>query len=205
MNRINKKIRISGIVQSVGFRPKVYSYAIKNNIVGYVKNMGSSVYIEAEGNDSNIQSFLNDIIINSPKNAQITNIETEDGEICGFSSFTIEESVRERGDIFISPDIAMCDNCKKEFLDKENKRFEYAFINCTDCGPRFSIINNIPYDRKNTTMKEFQMCKNCEKEYFDPTFRRYHAEPTCCPVCGPSLFFKDKENEIGRASCRERV
>ena len=194
MNRINKKIRIYGIVQSVGFRPTVYSYAIKNNIVGYVRNMGSSVYIEAEGDPKDIQNFVNSITTNPPKKSQIINIETEDGEIKNYISFTIKESVSERGDIFISPDIAMCESCKKEFFDKENKRFEYAFINCTDCGPRFSIISNIPYDRKNTTMKEFQMCKNCEEEYLDPENRRYHAEPTCCPVCGPSLFFKDKEN-----------
>ncbi|MBQ0105122.1 MAG: carbamoyltransferase HypF [Armatimonadetes bacterium] len=196
-------IKIYGIVQAVGFRPMVYFYAVKNNIRGFVRNMGSFVFVHGEGTEENLNKFTEDIKNNPPKNASITEFYTEKTEFLGYTDFQIRESKDEKGNIFISPDLAVCNNCRNEFSDINNPRYEYPFINCTDCGPRFSIINDVPYDRKNTAMAEFDMCESCADEYNNPLDRRYHAEPTCCPVCGPKLFFHGKWEKLNRENPAE--
>lgn len=195
------KIKISGTVQAVGFRPAVYSYAKKHNILGNVKNMGSFVCVHAQGTGKNIYNFLNEIKNNPPKNARIVSIETEECDPENYTEFAIIPSQSTKGNIFISPDLAMCQNCRNEFFSAEDRRSEYAFINCTDCGPRFSIIKGVPYDRAKTTMEEFEMCPECKKEYTDPCDRRYHAEPVCCFTCGPKLSFNGNTDNPVKKAC----
>lgn len=182
------KLKIKGIIQGVGFRPFVYSLALKNNLKGYVLNDTEGVLIEVEGKERDIENFLKEIEKSAPPLSKIEEIEKEYLPLSHFISFVIRES-KESKERFtlISPDICICEDCLRELFDRKDRRYLYPFINCTNCGPRFTIIKDIPYDRKNTTMADFKMCKICEKEYQDPENRRFHAEPTACPVCGPQI------------------
>lgn len=199
---IYRNIKIYGTVQSVGFRPAVYSYAKKHNVLGSVRNMGSYVSVKCAADKVNFDRFLYDVINNPPKNANIAKYEITEGSSENFTDFIIEESQNDSGSIYISPDIAMCENCLKEFNSINDRRYGYAFINCTDCGPRWTITDNIPYDRANTSMKEFYMCSDCEKEYKDPSDRRYHAEPVCCEKCGPIIEFNGNSENALQNFCR---
>ena len=197
------KYLINGIVQGVGFRPTVYKIATSLNLKGYVQNLSDGVIIEIEG--KNIDNFLSALKNNLPPLARIDTIEKEILGFIGYKNFEIIESKNTTKTTSISPDIAICDDCLKEMFDKNNKRYLFPFINCTNCGPRWTIIENIPYDRKNTSMKKFKMCKACEKEYTDPLNRRYHAEPTCCYECGPKLSVMSRiENGEWRIENEER-
>ncbi len=190
------KIHITGAVQGVGFRPFVYNLAKRLNLNGYVTNDTHGVIIEIEGKEKNINQFLISLQTEKPPLAHIFSQEIEELPLKEFKDFEIKKSKSKgKKEVFILPDISTCEECLKEMNDPQNRRYRYPFINCTNCGPRFTIIEKLPYDRPNTTMKKFKMCPQCEKEYKDPQDRRFHAQPNACPVCGPhiSLFTSDKE------------
>ncbi len=196
---MHAEIKVSGIVQGVGFRPFIYRTAVKNGLVGYVRNRGDAVVeIVVEGNKDNIAQFLKDLEKEKPPLAQIFNLTTNYGEDEGaFKKFTIIESSGEAelsGSV-VPPDVSICDDCLRELREPENRRFNYFFITCTNCGPRYTIIRELPYDRSNTTMQDFQMCNFCSREYRDPSNRRFHAQTVACPRCGPKAYLASKHGE----------
>ena len=189
----NIRIEIRGKVQGVGFRPFIFRQAKKYNLNGYVVNTTAGVLIEIAGNDNLIDNFLKSIQKDKPKLAEINNFKVTDIKSSVFSSFNIRNSIRTNtGPASILPDIASCPECVSEIFDPENRRYHYPFTNCTNCGPRYSIIESLPYDRENTTMNIFEMCSQCREEYENPNDRRFHAQPIACPVCGPHLILLDK-------------
>ncbi|WP_297440372.1 carbamoyltransferase HypF [Sulfurimonas sp.] len=183
------KIEIRGIVQGVGFRPFIYKLASKHRLSGFIFNNGSGVVIEVEGRSVAIELFLEDVTLLSPPLSRIDFIGKEKIDSQGSISFEIRESVSNgmSTSIMLPADLSLCKECLEEFNDPQNRRYEYPFINCTNCGPRYTIIKNLPYDRKNTSMNKFVMCKECKEEYNNPNNRRYHAEPISCYKCGPKL------------------
>jgi hydrogenase maturation protein HypF len=185
------RIRINGIVQGVGFRPFVYNLAHKLEIKGYVLNSNEGVEIAAEGNEENLKGFISKLQEDTPPAALIDRFEVHSFPDNGFTAFEIRRSLNEEGKTFISPDLAVCPDCIREMNDPDDKRYEYPFINCTNCGPRYSIIENTPYDRPATSMADFELCDFCRSEYEDPADRRFHAQPVACPLCGPELSFLD--------------
>ena len=193
---IAKKIVVKGIVQGVGFRPFIYKNATKNNLKGFVNNTSKGVFVEVEGYEEDITSFIKEIREKPPVLSKITDIKIIDKEIEGYTDFKIIESVEEEEAItLLSPDIATCDDCLADISDVNNRRYRYPFTNCTNCGPRFSITKKVPYDRGNTTMDVFQMCSECREEYTEPLNRRFHAQPNGCSKCGPRVFICDKEGQ----------
>jgi Hydrogenase maturation factor len=187
------KISVRGIVQGVGFRPFVYQLAFKHGLKGWVCNTSGDVKIEVEGLDDSLQLFLEQLKTEAPPLALIEEINHLYLPPDGYQRFEIRESKPEKGKYQrISPDIATCPLCLKEILDKNDRRYRYPFTNCTNCGPRFTIIKDIPYDRPETTMRTFRMCPECQTEYDDPVDRRFHAQPNCCPTCGPQLEITDQ-------------
>ncbi len=186
-------IRVFGIVQGVGFRPTVSRHAEKNHIRGSVCNMGPYVEIWAQGQKENLENFCRDIKERPPERAVILKMDVEEQEKAPvFDTFSIIESGKIQGDIFVSPDIAICEKCKEEMYDKNNRRYLHPFINCTCCGPRLTILDAMPYDRERTSMAEFPMCETCEWEYTHPETRRYDAQPVCCNDCGPQVYLLDE-------------
>lgn len=181
-------ITVRGAVQGVGFRPFIYRLATEMALKGYVLNSPSGVSIELEGEKSLLDDFLLRLEKEKPSRAIITSLEFSFLDPIGFEKFEIKES-KQGGEIYtlILPDIAVCSDCLAEMFDPKDRRYLYPFINCTNCGPRFSIIESLPYDRPNTSMKIFQMCEDCRKEYGNPLDRRFHAQPIACPVCGPHI------------------
>ncbi len=178
----------SGIVQGVGFRPFIWRIATRNGLTGFVKNTSDGVTVEVEGNNASVDRFLRAAREELPPLADITGLVTEIVPHAGESDFTIITSERTGPSaVHITPDIATCDACRGELLDAADRRYRYPFINCTDCGPRLTIIGDIPYDRRNTSMSVFGLCPECRREYEDPADRRFHAEPNACPACGPRL------------------
>ncbi|MBV5348056.1 carbamoyltransferase HypF, partial [bacterium] len=184
-------ITVRGIVQGVGFRPFVYREAKTHRLKGFVINTADGVVIEAEGLE--YEAFINALRENLPKHARIDSMEIVESESCGYTDFEIRESTLGVGSVAIPLDTALCRACEAEMDDPSNRRYRYPFINCTDCGPRYTIIQIPPYDRVRTSMKHFTMCDACHTEYTDPTSRRYHAEPISCPDCGPKLTFLDNK------------
>ena len=188
-----KQILVEGIVQGVGFRPFVYRIATEASLNGYVRNLGNVVEIILQGSHQDMEEFLFNLQNKLPPIAKINNIETrdlkeEDEKYDNYSDFVIRESADDfAGTSVIPPDVAICDNCLEEINDPQNRRYKYPFNACTDCGPRFTVIEKVPYDRDNTTMEDFPLCDECEIEYTNPLDRRYHAEAACCEDCGPSL------------------
>ena len=180
-------------MQGVGFRPFVYRIATEASLNGYVRNLGNVVEIIVQGSHQNMEEFLFNLQNKLPPIAKINNIETrdlkeEDEKFSSYTDFTIKESADDfAGTSVIPPDVAICDNCLEEINDPQNRRYKYPFNACTDCGPRFTVIEKVPYDRDNTTMEDFPLCDECEIEYTNPLDRRYHAEAACCEDCGPSL------------------
>jgi len=186
------QIWITGIVQGVGFRPFIYNLAQKYELKGYVLNNTSGVNIEVEGEPSTIEEFIQKVKTEPPPQAVIFEINSQNIEPLGYEDFTIRKSDdREEKFVPISPEIATCKDCLKELFDPSDHRYRYSFINCTNCGPRFTIVKDIPYDRKFTTMAPFIMCEKCQREYDDPGDRRFHAQPNACPKCGPQLSLLD--------------
>ena len=186
---IRYSLKIKGVVQGVGFRPYVFKLAKSLSLRGYVRNTSEGVYAEIEGEDAACDEFINELQCHPPALAQIKTIHVEKQPLRGDRDFSIIASSYGERNTLISPDIGICAACAAEIADKSNRRYRYAFTNCTDCGPRFTIICDIPYDRKNTTMSEFIQCPDCRREFEDPFDRRFHAQPNACPVCGPKLFF----------------
>lgn len=187
------QILVRGIVQGVGFRPYVFSLARRRALRGHVFNNPIGVLIDVEGESNSIERFIKEIASNPPPLSLIESIErTKELDPAYFSDFRILESTS-NGEKFtpISADIATCGDCLEELFEPQNRRYRYPFINCTNCGPRFTIIEGIPYDRAETTMRDFVMCEACRAEYVNPLDRRFHAEPTACAACGPQLFLCD--------------
>lgn len=194
---VRRFIIIKGIVQGVGFRPFIYKIALENNLYGSVYNTSNGVYIDVEGKKKDIDIFIKDIGKKAPVLSKIEDIYVEGRNFIGYKGFGIIDSKDEDGITLISPDIGICEDCIDDIKNSiENRRYNYPFANCTNCGPRFSIIKRIPYDRKFTTMNEFNMCDDCKAEYENPLDRRFHAEPTCCKKCGPDISLLNKNGEI---------
>ncbi len=182
------RVKIKGIVQGIGFRPFIYRLAHSHNLTGFVRNTSNGVEIEIQGTDNALKKFIKNIPEKKPSASIIYEIQTRKIAIRKKeTNFTIKQSRIARGFTQISPDIATCNDCLKEFFNPKDRRYRFPFINCTNCGPRYSIILNTPYDRKRTSMKEFRMCAQCKKEFEDVADRRFHAQPDCCSVCGPEF------------------
>jgi hydrogenase maturation protein HypF len=182
------KIKASGIVQGVGFRPFVFNLAIRCNLTGWVKNTSSGVEIEIDGSPQALQQFAQSLRADLPPLARIDQMTTEERPPVGYTHFEILSSSSLSGEFQpVPPDIAVCPDCRRELFDSGNRRYRYPFINCTNCGPRFSIIRDTPYDRPFTSMSGFPMCPECAQEYDNPRDRRFHAQPIACPVCGPQI------------------
>jgi hydrogenase maturation protein HypF len=189
-SKVRNKIHVRGIVQGVGFRPFVYNLARLHGLTGFVFNSSSGVQIEIEGDHAAIRTFLKDLESDPPQLAKIESLTISEIAAVGDIVFRILDSREEAGEFaLVSPDAGTCDACWREFGDPFNRRFGYPFTNCTHCGPRYTIIQDIPYDRAKTTMSGFTMCPACQVEYEDPGDRRFHAQPNACAVCGPSLCF----------------
>jgi hydrogenase maturation protein HypF len=194
-----KKIKVHGVVQGVGFRPVVYRLAVQNHLGGFVFNTTADVTIVVEGLPSNVEAFIDNLEKSAPPQSRIESMSVEDAPVSGLTEFTIEASRSEDNEYqLISPDIATCPQCLNEILDPSDRRYQYPFTNCTNCGPRFTIIEGMPYDRSGTTMRKFTMCEQCQREYNDVYDRRFHAQPNACPVCGPVLSLTDSSgNTLG--------
>ncbi|MBN1350434.1 carbamoyltransferase HypF [candidate division KSB1 bacterium] len=191
------KATIRGIVQGIGFRPYIYNLAREKNLCGYILNTSQGVEIEVEGAAAQIDSFFNAVENNPPPLAHIASIEKTTLPPARYREFNIKESVVQSGrNTLIAPDVCVCDACLREMWDPSNRRYRYPFINCTNCGPRYTIIEDVPYDRPFTSMKSFQMCEQCLQEYHDPANRRFHAQPNACPVCGPQVMLFDARRNL---------
>ena len=194
-----KRLRylFAGIVQGVGFRPFIYRLAVRHGLAGFVQNRPDGVLAEVEGTQSAIDSFFSSVTQELPPLANLTSVACSEITVAGDAKFQITVSENEgQGDVHIAPDSAVCTDCLKELFDPANRRFRYPFINCTNCGPRLTIINDIPYDRIHTSMACFHLCPECRREYENPANRRFHAEPNACSVCGPKLELRDAEGKI---------
>ncbi len=195
--RIRTAVRVEGIVQGVGFRPFVYSLATGLGLGGLVGNDSDGVFAEVEGPPAAVETFLRTLARDAPPLARIERITTTAMRPHGTASFSIapSEPGRQRRTL-VSADTATCADCLAELADPADRRFGYPFINCTNCGPRFTIVRDVPYDRPLTTMAGFAMCDRCAAEYHDPADRRFHAQPTCCPACGPALSLLDPAGAV---------
>jgi hydrogenase maturation protein HypF len=191
------RIEIKGIVQGVGFRPFIYNLARRCHLFGYVLNDTNGVEIKAEGKKSDLDKFLFQIKRSSPPQSRIEQIKVKKVPFRGYQKFVIKESEeKDKKTVLVSPDLATCDDCLDELFDPQDRRFGYPFLNCTNCGPRLTIIQDIPYDRDKTTMAVFKMCPHCNREYHNPENRRFHAQPNACPVCGPKLTLMDNKKNV---------
>jgi len=195
---IKRRVRIfyQGAVQGVGFRPHLYRLAKVYHLTGWVNNDPAGVTVEVEGEKKNLELFFQESISRPPVLARIKKVSKTELPKAGFKHFVIRKS--SRSDVVstqVSADAATCPDCRRELFDRNDRRYRYPFINCTNCGPRFTIIERIPYDRPFTTMKIFKMCPNCQAEYDDPANRRFHAQPNACPVCGPKLSLLDRQGK----------
>lgn len=196
MARERIRLLIKGVVQGVGFRPFIYQLANRHNLAGFVLNSGEGVVVEAEGELKDLERFRHALKPEAPPRASIESISPRIMHVQGDSDFVIKASVAQPDEFqLVSPDIATCDDCASEVFDPADRRFRYPFTNCTNCGPRFTIIEDMPYDRPQTTMSKFAMCPDCRAEYEDPNNRRFHAQPNACPVCGPQLTFIKNSGE----------
>jgi hydrogenase maturation protein HypF len=194
-------ISVRGIVQGVGFRPFVYGLAVKHNLKGWVYNTSEDVKIEVEGAAEALEQFERELETKAPPLAHIENVTIEHHPPIGYKNFEIRHSQAQQGKYqLISPDVATCQACLGELLNPEDRRYRYPFTNCTNCGPRFTIIEDMPYDRPKTTMRYFQMCSQCQAEYDNPLDRRFHAQPNACPKCGPQVKLVDNQGNLVTAS-----
>ncbi|HZE66314.1 MAG TPA: carbamoyltransferase HypF [Sporichthyaceae bacterium] len=199
--RVRVRVRVTGIVQGVGFRPFVHGLAGSLGLAGQVGNDSSGVLLEAEGDQASVRKFLSELVEHPPALAVVERVETTEipvtGAVGGPAAFRImASSAGGQRDTLISPDTATCADCLAELFDPADRRYRYPFLNCTNCGPRFTIVTGVPYDRAATTMAGFPMCPSCATEYHDPADRRFHAQPVCCPTCGPTLRLVGAEPEV---------
>ncbi|MCX6911563.1 MAG: Sua5/YciO/YrdC/YwlC family protein, partial [Verrucomicrobia bacterium] len=191
------KITVRGAVQGVGFRPFIYRLATGAGLAGWVNNSPQGVFIEVEGPRPALEAFLLRLEAERPPRSSIQSLEASWLDPVGYTSFTIRASDADGArTALVLPDIATCPDCLAEILDPHNRRHGYPFTNCTNCGPRFSIIESLPYDRANTSMKRFIMCPQCQAEYDNPLDRRFHAQPNACPACGPQLELWDSNGKL---------
>jgi hydrogenase maturation protein HypF len=196
---VNRRLRITvrGLVQGVGFRPFVYTTAAAAGLTGSVRNDSAGAIIEVEGDGSAVDEFMTRLQREPPPLAMIEDLSTQDIPLVGGTGFEIADTSRSGGGrTLASPDVAMCTACASELRDPDDRRYRHAFVNCTNCGPRFTIIAALPYDRATTTMARFPMCPECAREYTDPTDRRFHAQPVCCPNCGPTLRYRAHDGQL---------
>jgi hydrogenase maturation protein HypF len=194
-------IRVRGVVQGVGFRPFVYRLAQANTLAGWVLNGEQGVEIHLEGSEERLHDFISELKSSPPQAAQIAEIQIEDAQPEGLGEFTIRESMHlARPTAGISPDLPVCDGCLTELFDPSDHRYLYPYINCTNCGPRYTVILGLPYDRPNTTMKDWQLAEGeyCSREYHDPLNRRFHAQPVACASCGPGFYLREGSLETAR-------
>ena len=200
-------IEVHGIVQGVGFRPFIYKIARRHLINGWVLNATAGVFIHAEGESKDIDDFVMEISDNAPAASRVDEILMKEVPLEDFESFTIRYSDEAEAEAttLVSPDLATCDECAAELFDPANRRYHYPFINCTNCGPRFTIINKLPYDRKYTSMAAFPMCEQCATEYADPEDSRFHAQPDACFECGPHLIWRTVDHNANAQEDLERV
>src|SRR5215510_6705079 len=193
-------IRVRGVVQGVGFRPFVYRLAQANTLAGWVLNGEDGVEIHLEGAEQSLDAFVHALRTEAPPAATITEIKVASTKPVGLEDFTIRTSEhRDHPTVRISPDLAVCDACLKELFDPSDPRYGYPYINCTNCGPRYSVVLSLPYDRCNTTMKLWTLDAYCDGEYQDPANRRFHAQPVACPSCGPNYFLHEHNESVGQA------
>ena len=187
-------IEVHGVVQGVGFRPFVFNAALRHNICGWVLNATAGVFVHAEGEPEDIDALVMEINSNAPAASRVDEINMKEAPLEGFSDFEIRYSDEAEADAttLVSPDLATCDECVAELFDPHNRRYHYPFINCTNCGPRFTIIDSLPYDRAKTSMAGFPMCEACDAEYRNPADRRFHAQPDACFECGPHISWWEK-------------
>jgi hydrogenase maturation protein HypF len=192
-----RAVEVRGVVQGVGFRPFVWRLADRYGVRGWVRNRNGVVEILAEGREADLDAFCEAIATEAPPLARVEDVRWTPSRPAGFSGFEVDESLEdeEAGERLVPPDIATCDKCLAELFDPDDRRYRYPFINCTDCGPRFTIIEALPYDRERTSMRDFTMCPDCRREYEDPADRRFHAEPIACPACGPQLRLVDAKGK----------
>ncbi len=197
MNFERLKVTVHGAVQGVGFRPFIYRLATQLGLNGWVLNSAQGVFIEVEGVRDVLRQFLLRIEKEKPPRASIQRLESCVLDAVGYDGFQISYSVQSGPKtVLLLPDIATCPDCLREILEPKDRRYRYPFTNCTNCGPRFSIVEALPYDRPNTSMKRFAMCPDCYREYCDPMDRRFHAQPVACPRCGPNLELWDGGGSI---------
>jgi hydrogenase maturation protein HypF len=190
-------IRVRGVVQGVGFRPFVYRLARANTLAGWVLNGEEGVEIFLEGAEKSLLAFVQDMKSQTPPAASITEIEVHRADPVGLNEFTIRESQRrERPTVRISPDLPVCESCLRELFDPTDRRHWYPYINCTNCGPRYTVVLSLPYDRANTTMRRWPLDEYCDAEYRDPGNRRFHAQPVACPACGPAYYLHQGEEDL---------
>jgi hydrogenase maturation protein HypF len=195
-----RSIRVRGVVQGVGFRPFVFRLARENDLVGWVLNEQDGVDIHLEGDEDSLETFVRHLQSQAPPAARIAAVDVLPADQAGFKEFTIRESLRNgRPSVRISPDLPVCNECLVELFDPANPRYQYAYINCTNCGPRFTVIESLPYDRPRTTMKAWPMDEYCAGQYHDPLDRRFHAQPVACPQCGPR--YTDIREAVDRLKC----
>ncbi len=202
--RLSRRYRVFGIVQGVGFRPFVSRLATARGLSGSVANKGPYVEILAQGRRAAMADFRRALTEEAPERSAVLRVAEEALPPFSADGFAIVESAPERGAVFVSPDIAVCEKCRRELFDPADRRYLHPFINCTACGPRLTILDAMPYDRENTSMKAFPMCRRCAAEYDDPASRRYDAQPVCCPDCGPQVYLLDSEVRGGAAITEAR-
>ena len=194
---VARRIRLRGHVQGVGFRPFVYRRAIEHGIVGHVQNQLGEVEVLAMGRAGDVDTFMRDVVDRSPPLSSPTIAEVETVSAPVADTFAIIDSLASAdAQIFVPPDYFMCDDCRHELQDPSDRRHAYPFINCTQCGPRYTLIEALPYDRPNTSMSGFPLCPDCETEYLNPGDRRFHAEPVACANCGPQLSFEGPDEVL---------
>ena len=195
--RARAKLLVKGIVQGVGFRPFIYNLARAHSLNGWVLNSTEGVSIEVEGEKNALVEFVDQVQQETPPLASVDSVDVKYLPPADYDTFVIRHSGGDKSKyIKISPDVCTCADCLSELFDTQDRRYRYPFLNCTNCGPRFTIIKDIPYDRENTTMHRFKMCSACQAEYDDPTNRRFHAQPNACPICGPRVMLEDLQGGI---------
>jgi hydrogenase maturation protein HypF len=190
---VRSRVRVEGVVQGVGFRPFVHALAERFGLTGMVGNDGRGVFVEVEGHRASVTAFIDALLTEAPPLAVVERVTTASIRPTGATGFAIVASPKDgEHTALVAADTATCDDCLAELFDRDDRRFRYPFVNCTNCGPRFTIVLDVPYDRPNTTMAGFAMCADCATECADPADRRFHAQPVCCPACGPALRLLDQ-------------
>ena len=203
---IRLRLLVTGVVQGVGFRPFVYDLAKRHGLSGFVGNNSEGVFIEIEGRATAVHDFCAHLKSETPPVAHIDSLSSTAMPAVGSVDFAIVQSqALPAANTLIAPDISICADCQRELLDPQNRRYGYPFINCTHCGPRFTIIKDIPYDRPYTTMAGFMMCPDCQAEYDDPLNRRFHAQPNACAACGPHVWLETADNNHHPANGQDPI